>query len=450
MSTVLRVGAATADITPPVGCALGGYGSRTGVSVRLHTPLRAQVLVVDDGLRPVAIAACDLLFATFDLTRLVREAVSAALGWQADQVMVTASHTHSGPAALTLAQDRAYVEQVAARIAGAIAEAACDARPASLRYVETTVTSISQNRRHPDGPIETTARILAATAGRDPITTVVSYACHATVLEGDNLDISPDFPGTTVALVADAVGGRAMYLQGCCGDINPVWSSHDHAEAARIGSIVGLAAARAVHESVPLGHGQWVRNLSWSEDCPADIDRADLVTPGPIASASVQVALPPRELMPDGVGAELRRVTAALEEPGADRRQLMPHREALAMEALYSRRVYPYALRDGRAAQRPDSVEVQALRIGPDLAVVGIPGEPFIQIAADIRQRAGIRHLLVAGYANEAIGYVPVAEEFPRRGYEVGCARYGPGAAALLADGAMRALQAAAAVQTVG
>ena len=450
MSIVLRVGAATADITPPVGYALGGYGNRTGVSERVHTPLRAQVLVADDGLRPVAIAACDLLFATFDLTRLVREGVSAALGWQADQVMVTASHTHSGPAALTLAQDRAYVEQVAARIAGAIAEAARDARPASLRYAETTVTSVSQNRRDPDGPIEPTARILAATAGRDPITTLVSYACHATVLEGDNLDISPDFPGTAVSLVAGAVGGRAMYLQGCCGDINPVWSSHDHAEAARIGSIVGLAAARAVRESAPLGHGQWVRNLSWSEDSPAGVDRADVVTPGPVGSASVTVALPARELSGDEVDAELRDVTAALDQPGADRRQLMPNRAALVMEALYARRAYPYALRDGRPAERPESVEVQALRIGPDLAVVGIPGEPFIQIADEIRQRAGIRHLLVAGYANEAIGYIPVADEFPRRGYEVGCARYGPEAAALLTDGAVRALQAATAVQATG
>lgn len=448
MDAQIRVGAATADITPPVGYALGGYGNREGVSTRLHMPLKAQVFVADDGAWPVAIAACDLLFATYDMTRLVREAVSAAIGWHPEQVMVTASHTHSGPAALTLAQDRSYVEQVAARIAGAIVEAAHDARPASLRYAETTVTSISQNRRRPDGQIETTARLLVAFADGEPITTIVSYACHATVLEGDNLDISPDFPGTTVATVASAVGGRAMYLQGCCGDINPVWSSHDHAEAARIGSILGLAAARAVRESAPLGHGQWVRNLSWSEDVPADVQDAYLVAPRPIASASVPVSLPLRVLVPEETDAALRRVRLALDQPDADRRQLVPERGALEMEALYSRRAYPYALRDGNPAGLPETVEVQALRLGPDVAVVGVPGEPFIEIAAEIRRRSGIKHVLIAGYANEAIGYIPVADEFPRRGYEVGCARYGPEAAKLLADGAIRALEVATAADS--
>ena len=443
MQAQVRIGAATADITPPVGYALGGYGDRKGESVALHMPLKAQVFVADDGVRPVAIAGCDLLFATYDLTRLVREAVGAALGWQADQVMVTATHTHSGPAALTLAQDRSYVEQVAARIAGGIAEAARAAQPASLRYAETAVTSISQNRRRPDGPIEPTARILVAAADGEPISTIVSYACHATVLEGDNLEISPDFAGYTAATVASMVGGKAMYLQGCCGNINPVWSRHDHAEAERIGSILGLAAARAVRELAPLGHGQWVRNLSWGEDAPADVRHAHVVTSGPIASACVPVALPLRELVPDEIDAQLRRVRSALEAPGADRHQLAPEHGALEMEALYSRHVYPYALRDGHPAQGPGTVEIQALRLGPDLAIVGVPGEPFIEIASEIRLRAGLKHVLVAGYANDAIGYIPTSDEFPRRGYEVGCARYGPEAAGLLADGAIRALQAA-------
>jgi neutral ceramidase len=443
MNAQFRVGAASADITPPVGVALGGYGDRQGTSVRLHLPLTAQVLVADDGARPVAIAACDLLFATYDLTRLVREAVGAALGWQSDQVMVTASHTHSGPAALTLAQDRSYVEQVAARIAGCIAAAARDARPASLRYAEATLTSISQNRRDPAGPIEPTARILVAADGPDPITTLVNYACHATVLEGDNLDISPDFPGSVVATVAGAVGGRAMYLQGCCGDINPVWSSHDHAEAARIGSILGLTAARAARESAPLGYGQWVRNLSWSEDAPAEVADAQLIAPVPIASASVMVDLPPRRHVAAEIDAELDRVRSALEQPDADRRRLNADSAALEMEAVYSRRAYPYALRSGETAERPDSAEVQVLRLGPELAIVGLPGEPFIEIATEIRRRAHLKHLLVAGYANEAIGYVPTAAAFPHRGYEVGCARYGPEAAALLADGAIRALELA-------
>lgn len=446
MSVSIQVGTATTDISPPVGYDLGGYGDRTGPSRGQFAPLRCHVVVLDDGTRPAAIATCDLLFATYDLTRLAREAVTAALGWEGDQVMVTATHTHSGPAALTLAQDAGYVEQVARKVAGAI-QAAYAARTAvALTYAETSVESISQNRRDPGGPIEPLARILTArSAAGGTVSTIVSYACHATVLEGDNLEISPDFPGTTVDVVAQSAGGRALYLQGCAGDINPVWTRHDHAEAGRIGTILGLAAARAVHEAVPLGPGQWVRNLSWEEDVPAQPAGCRIAAAGPLATASVAVTLPRRSRRPaDEADAAVLRAREELRSAPARSRELTPALAALEMEALYARRVYPYAVKaddPAEQARKTETTEVQALRIGPDTAIVGIPGEPFIEIAGEIRRRSGLANVLVAGYANEAVGYLPVSGQYPLGGYEVGCARFAPEAAGLLVEAALAALR---------
>jgi hypothetical protein len=446
MSVTIQVGTATADVSPPVGYDLGGYGDRTGPSRAQFAPLRCHVVVFDDGTRPAAIATCDLLFATYDLTRLARLAVTTALGWEPDQVMVTATHTHSGPAALTLAQDAGYVGQAARKIAGAI-QAAYAARTAvTLTYAETSVESISQNRRDPAGPIEPLARILTARSATDgTVSTIVSYACHATVLEGDNLEISPDFPGTTVDVVAQSAGGRALYLQGCAGDINPVWTRHDHAEAGRIGTILGLAAARAVHEAVPLGQGQRVRNLSWSEDAPAEPRGCRLVTAGPLTTAAVRVTLPRRARPPaEEADAALARARAALQDAPSRSRELTPAVAALEMEALYARHAYPYAVKGDDPAEQAsetETTEVQVLRIGPDTAIVGIPGEPFIEIAGEIRRRSGLRNVLVAGYANEAVGYLPVSGQYALGGYEVGCARFAPEAAGLLIDGALAALR---------
>ena len=60
--------------------------------------------------------------------------------------------------------------------------------------------------------------------------------------------------------------------------------------------------------------------------------------------------------------------------------------------------------------------EVQALAVGDDLAIVGLPGEVFAELGLDLRARSPFRHTLVLGLANEAIGYVPTRRAYDGRG----------------------------------
>jgi neutral ceramidase len=443
----LQVGTAAADITPPVGCRMGGYGSRTGKAERVAAPLRCHAVVFDDGTSPVGLVVCDLLFVTWDITSRARRLVAEALGWPEGALMVTATHTHSGPAGLTAGQDESYVDVVARQIAGSVIEAFAARRTAVVKYAQTSVSSISQNRRDVNGPIETVARLLIAESAEPAATlaTIVSYACHATVLEADNLAVSPDFPGATVDVIEALSGGRATYLQGCAGAINPVWMRHDHDEARRIGTILGAAAARVVAEALPAGRGQWAVNLSWAQDTPKEPEGAQVVAAGPLSHRSVKVKLHRRErpALPE-VDAELASIGATLAQEGiatGERHALLARRATLGMEHYFSQHPYVYAGRGGGPeANDEDEVEVQAIRIGRSAAIVGIPGEPFLAIADEIRRRSGLAHVLVAGYANEAIGYVPVADEFPAHGYEVGCARFTPEAADAVVNGALTAL----------
>jgi hypothetical protein len=78
----------------------------------------------------------------------------------------------------------------------------------------------------------------------------------------------------------------------------------------------------------------------------------------------------------------------------------------------------------------PPTLPVQAFSLSRELVLVGLPGEPFTATGQQIRAAGSV---LVAGYANQAAGYLPTADEFERSGYEVGCSMYAPGTAERLA-----------------
>jgi neutral ceramidase len=444
----LSVGAATADITPAVGCPMGGYGARTGRSQGVAAPLRCRAFVFDDGVGAAALATCDLLYVTYDIASLVKAQLTRELGIAPERVMVTGTHTHSGPSGLTIALDDVYTRSVSQKIAGAVAMAYARRQRACLAYAETNVASISQNRRRPEGAVESTARLLIALAEGDapsPLATIVNYACHATVLEHDNLELSPDFPGAVASSVEGNVGGVAAYLQGCAGEINPVWARHDHAEARRVGSVLGLAAARAVNEAIPLKTGQWSVNLSMSEDVAKEPPPGfRLVGDAPVGAQTQFLALA-RRTRPTLQTAqeELADIDQRLSKATApeDRLPLLARRAAARMEVYFGGHSYFYAEHaDGTGGGPSEQIEIQALRLGHSTAIVGIPGEPFFGIGEEIRRRSGFTNLLVAGYANEAVGYLPVAGEFALHGYEVGCARYEPDAAEQIVEAAVGAL----------
>jgi len=430
-------GAATADITPPVGVPLGGYGRRKSGAVGIMHPLLVRVLVLGDGEQEVAIAVCDLLGVSTDLVRLARDAVESQTGIPADHVVVAATHTHGGPARYRAAEDPHYVDVTARTIAGAVLTAQRALRPATLKFGTVDVATISQNRRDPAGPVDTLARVLLADSEQPgpPIATLVNFACHATVLEWDNLLISPDFPGAMARAVERSIGGTAVYVQGACGNVNPVWSRHDAPEMERVGGVLAAAATRLAHEMRPLGSGQWCTNLSWSEEvevpCPGFI-----IEPLRLGAARTELVLPRRERPPsDEIAAELHdlehRLAALAPSDVESTRTLRAH-----INELSTSRLFP-PLGPGQGSQ---ALEVQAIRLSDQCAIVTLPGEFFAETGGDIARRCGLDGLIVAGYANGSVGYVPTASSFSDGGYEVGMTQFGPEAEGVIADAAVAAV----------
>ena len=93
----LRAGAATSNITPPLGISLDGLISQNGPALHVHDELHARCLVLDDGTRRIAIAICDSTMLWQDLIDEAKAIASETTGLPTERMLISATHTHSTP-----------------------------------------------------------------------------------------------------------------------------------------------------------------------------------------------------------------------------------------------------------------------------------------------------------------------------------------------------------------
>jgi hypothetical protein len=353
--------------------------------------------------------------------------------------MVSATHTHAGPAGLRADMNAELTDITARLIAGAISSAHAKLRPAAVKAGRGTVDSVSQNRRHPDGPIDSTLEVLLFDSPdpRDgPIASIVNFACHATVMFSSNMEISADYPGQAVATVKKVLGDApVVFLNGACGDVNPSWIEQRFEETARVGSIVGAEAARRLQELRPLGvqHKTW--NIRWDELTDKPVTSGSLIVDPRIRVVSRTVDVPMRKLdAPDTYDspiADLRKQIAVLAASDVEqRRRLMERLTRLNGERGVASRRRP----GGPHALHP---ELQAISLGPGHAILGLPGEFFAETAQRLRADAGIAHLMVSCYTNHHVFYVVPHHAFDEGGYEPGVAVLDESAEATFRDAAL-------------
>lgn len=434
---MLRLGASAIDITPPVGTALDGYGGRTDVSLGVHDPLFARCLYLDDGTTQLAFVVCDLIGVGHGLVTRARQLIAERPGISPANVMVAATHTHAGPAGVRGSGEPVLVEEMARKIAGAVQVAHRNATAGQLKYGVTELSSIAQNRRHPDWPIDHRLDVLAADTldGRN-LATVARYSCHPTTMERDNLDISAEWPGEACRVIEQVVGAgtTGIFLNGACGNVNPTWMRQRFDEVHRVGSIVGAKAAALSQELRPLGINHQAHNIRWDELTAKPV-AAGLLVEGRLGAVTRTFHAPYR-VGPDDGEMERRILDLELEESSlaGDARRVLHARLTRARNergALTRTR--------GRGPTRPE--EVQAMRLGDGLFLAGLPGEVFVETQEEIRRRSGIENLLVVTYANDYPGYFCPAVAYEQGGYEAGVTPFAPEADAMLIDAALAALE---------
>ena len=172
-----------------------------------------------------------------------------------------------------------------------------------------------------------------------------------------------------------------------------------------------------MQELRPLGAQQKVWNIRWDELTDKSVTSGDLVEPS-LRVASRNIKLQLRDLdLPATYDARIRDLEArrvALEPHDVEgRRRIMEQHTQLTAERGVAANLRP----GGPHYIHP---EIQAIRLGAGCAILGLPGEFFVETAQRIQAEAGIPHLLIACYANHYIYYVVPAHEYAKGGYEAG------------------------------
>lgn len=438
-------GAASADITPPPGCLMDGYGGRFDPSQGVHDPLLARALVLDYGeAGAAAIVVLDLLgihpWMAAELRRRARE----TLGIPEDALILSATHDHAAPIGLRSGMfsrlDEALAEKTVAACLDALTRAWESRRPATMKVGAVEVPGVAMNRRDPEGPLDQALRVLLLDGEDGPVASLMAFACHATVLTGKNLLLSAEFPGAACRIVEAATGAPTVYLQGACGNVNPVWVRQDFASVERAGQRVAGAALSLIAGLRATGKGLRAHNIRWDEFPETSVD-GRVVAPR-FRAARREIDLQQREFLADEEYAA--RIDAARAEAGAHAAASPEARAAMAQLSRYEgeRWAAAWARRSGEPGLR--RTEVQAISLGDGLAVVALPGEFFVETGAAIREGCGVDELLIAGYANDYIGYIVPEAEFALGGYEAGVTFFRGEAESIIRDVALDLLRQAA------
>ena len=409
MAEGIQAGVAEIDVTPPVGTNQGGFGSRDHGAVGIHDPLRAKALALSDGDTTVALVTCDILSLAYDFTDPLFERMTEVTGLPRDQVMLTCSHTHSGPITRGIAgfpeTDDEYLGVLGEKLVS-VAKMALDTQQAVTVGFARGEVQVGINRRemtpegmklgrNPEGPVAPYVDVMAVRDGEGGLLAAYfSHAAHPVVLGGDNYLISADYPGYAQrAIEAVHPGALALFAQGCCGDINAERGDGTFDQAQRLGKMLAGAVIATLEEAQPVEEPSLALGAT-SLDIP-------LEDPPPVEEAAA-------------------RVEALREDYEAARAAADAIPERLARCRLERAERILKLAEEGVTGQT-ERFDLKAFRIGPT-GVIGLPGEVFVEYALNLDAASPFEQNFVLAYSNGCISYVPTAEAYPHGGYEVSSA----------------------------
>lgn len=436
----LLVGIAQVDYTPRVGLPLMG-NFRTDYAARgVHDPLYAKAIVFQDPAgRHIAIVSVDICMLDRGNVAFMRDYIAARSPLKPQEILITATHTHSAPAPMVLGSlpkcEDVDIEAFLSAASQAVVLACKDLRPAQLAVGQVEERRVSFNRRllcrdgqthmnwegldpafvvEPRAPIDPRMTTLAVIRDEQPVAALVNFGLHPAILAGDNWLYSADFPGYLCEAMTRLRGPDfvTMFVNGPCGDVNHLDYSdplqgRGYQMTQRLGYLLAVSAQEALQGSVPV-------------EGPA------------IGLSHERVGLPRLRISEDEI-AWCRKVIAEADRGGS------PGQVDGLPDEFYARtRVKMHA-----AQHTDDQVEVMAIRIG-DVGIVGLPGEILCELGMGLVSRSPAKRTLVIELANDAIGYIPTREAYPHGGYEVtpGATLYQPGCGERLVDSAVRQLTA--------
>lgn len=409
----LTAGADSVDITPKGSLYLAGYPFVERLSTGIHDPLHSAALYLSDGISSIIFIANDVIFVGKESAARVRRGVSKSTGVPEKNIMVTATHTHSGPSTVTFtagSQDPLlpkinmdYIHYMEEGMIATACNAFHKAQPAELGITFSDATGIGTNRHDPAGAsdLEVPVLLVRNSLDKNLICCMLICSMHPTVLHEDSTLYSGDFPGMAKLILQNEFLGKdctVLYHIGAAGNQSPrhVTKENTFPEALRIGNILAQAIIKVIDD------------IQYSENISIDsyqhfIELPKRVFP-PIAEAKKQLESSTQRL-------ELLR------KSGSNRQQIR------TAEVNWFGSLESMHLAELSQANALDEVyktclpaEIQVFRIG-FFYFIGWPGEIFVEYALALKEK--YKNSFVITLANgELQGYIVTREAVEQGGYE--------------------------------
>ena len=226
-----KAGWASRSITPPIGTPLAGFGDRQGrPSTGVHDELLVKALAVSDGTDTAVIVGADMLIVPENVAELVRVRVSQRTVLTANEILLNASHNHSGlgafgPGYTSNAFNGRYDPNIPDLLAKAFTEAIVEAcqslEPAKMMHGGLDAPEYIRNRTRSNAPVDSELSYMLVEQQDGDRCVLVSYSAHATILGSDNMQFTGEFPGFLMRRITEKTGAEAIYLGGAVGSMSP-------------------------------------------------------------------------------------------------------------------------------------------------------------------------------------------------------------------------------------
>jgi len=401
MSSKLYAGAGSAIITPPLGTLLSGYApGRPGTIV--GDDLTTDALALRCGDTTALLISVHVGVIENYKYPVLRQQVSDATGVPYENIVIAATHTHSGPMTATVSGwstvNLEYFETILEPAVSKAAKQAVDALTPVTTGVGVVQSDVAANRRqlfrngeiglgqNPWAPYDPNMTVISF-RGEDgkTVANIIHYSAHATGC-GASDEISRDWPGPMVDALTAQTGAITVFLNGAIGDTGPRLSNGqttgNYKLAMELGAKAGIDAVKA-----------W-RSIRDYRELDMEVINGEIRLPNE--------PLPSREFIEE----QLKNY------PNPDELYGMPKAEYIN----YSDMLAEYD--SGEPLKTHFCYDQTIIRLGP---VVFVPfrHEIFVEIALRLRAYSPYQYTLSVTNANGAYAYFPNKEQICRGGYEI-------------------------------
>jgi len=426
MNLTLRVGVAETTINPRLGMQIDGNIGAYRPAQFIINDLYARAIVFEQGKKRFLLLSLDLLAVTVEWTAAIRDFAAAELGFDRDAVAVHVVQNHSSPSLGHImltdhlpatkkypwirGSDPAYGPLAMAQLKPMIRAAVANVQPVRLLFGSALEPRVAFNRRivmrdgsaqmgldtrphdalHREGPRDPEVGVaLFTTPALQTTAALLHHTCHPVHWDPHD-SIHSDWPGAWVEEVRRTMlpVSIPLVLNGCCGNVHHVDAMNPEREDTpqSMARLLTAAVRRAL------------TNPCFSTDDPV------------FTYKTIRFDIPFRNF-PKKVFADAHKLIESNPEPKwTDETHTRAEWDWFFAASLVD-------LSHVIAKQAAFEYEIQAVRLG-DLAILVLPGEPFVEAQLQIKERSPAKRTFMAHMSNFYVGYIPTPDAIKRGGYE--------------------------------